>query len=510
MKIKKIPIWLTIEPHDKSRFYALTALYTIYVLPILLANRLYQDDLPRSFYGATGWNNDARPLTEILVSWLCGGKPLGDIAPLPMILSVLLLAYTLTLYAKRYLSAESLTFPVLSTGFLVIANPFGLSNLSYRFDCVTMIIALCAAILPYVVPEKKALWKIFIFSFLLCLITLATYQPCCGVYISLWFLELFFMLFAEHIDFSRLFTRGSACALSVVAYKYGIQNRSIRPENGGWQPNAYQFSWRSESGIFYAVTKNFQTFCCLLREYLQGVPLYILLLFCALILSGMVLTARRLLILKKPLNQKILAVLYLILLPFFIVIGALFPLLILVPSAFSISPHSLLCLCSVGLWTGIMLCTLYRQLPRITPWLILPCLLFGLTFSYTYGNALASQKQYEEYLTYSIAHDVETLSALCAESPQQALTISGRAPRSPQVSRLCVKYPLLTRLVPTYLTNSSYLGGVQLLQYTKQQWKFKDLTKEDQALIDSPTSPAVSNSVYACYIQKDKIIIHFK
>ena len=165
MKIKKIPAWLTIEATDKCLFFSLITLYGIYILPLLLANRPCYDDIPRSLYGITGWNNDARPLTEKLVSWLCGGTPLSNISPLPLLLSVLILAYTLTMYAKRHLAGAEQTFPAFVTGFLVMANPFFLSNLSYQFDCVTMVLALCATILPYVVPERKALYKIFLFSF---------------------------------------------------------------------------------------------------------------------------------------------------------------------------------------------------------------------------------------------------------------------------------------------------------------------------------------------------------
>ncbi|MDE7430219.1 MAG: glucosyltransferase domain-containing protein [Lachnospiraceae bacterium] len=505
MKSKKFPAWLTIEATDKRLFFSLTALYGIYILPILLANRLYQDDLSRSLYGVTGWNNDARPLTEILMRWLCGGKPLGNVAPLPLLLSVLLLAYTLTLYGKRYLPAGHF-LPALGIGFWVIANPFFLSNLSYKFDCVTMVLALCAAILPYVVPERNALFKIFFFSFFLCMVTLTTYQPCCGVYISLWFLELFFMLFSAHIDLPRLIVRAAACALSVIVYKYAILNRSIRPSNGGWQPSAYQFSWRSENGIFACITQNFQAFLTLSGEYLAGLPNALFLLAGILLLLGIAFTALELFHLGKPMYQRILTLFYLILLPFFVLLGTLAPLLILTPSAFSISAHSLICLCSVGLWIGIMLSALYRRLPRLSVLLFLPCLLFAFTFSYTYGNALTSQKQYETYLTYSIAHDVESLDA---DNACRALTVSGRAPRSPEVSRLVEKYPLFARLVPTYLTNSSYMGGVQLLHYTQKSFNYEDLTEEDQNLIKNAT-PALANSVYTCYENGDKIIIVFK
>ena len=505
MKSKNFPAWLTIEAADKRLFFSLTALYVIYTLPIFLANRLYQDDLSRSLYGVTGWMNDARPLTELLLRWLGGGRPLGNVSPLPLLLSVLLLAYTLTLYGKRYLSAGQF-LPALVIGFCVIANPFFLSNLSYKFDCVTMVLALCAAILPYVVPEEEVLYKIFFFSFFLCMVTLTTYQPCCGVYISLWFLELFFMLFSAHIDLPRLIVRAAACGVSVIVYKYAILNRSILPANGGWQPSAYQFSWQSENGIIASIAQNFQVFLTLSGEYIAGLPNVLLLFAGILLLLSIAFTALELFHLEKPMYQRILTLFYLILLPFFLLFSTLAPLLILTASGANISVHALICLCSLGLWIGIMFSALYRRLPRLGVLLLLPCLLFAFTFSYTYGNALTSQKQYETYLTYSIAHDVESLNA---DDTCRALTVSGRAPRSPEVSRLVEKYPLFARLVPTYLTNASYMGGAQLLHYTQTPFNYEALTEEDQNLIKN-AAPLLSNSVYACYKNGNKIIIVFK
>ena len=40
-----------------------TLMYFLYVLPIILANRYYNDDLSRALYGLTGWNGDGRPIT---------------------------------------------------------------------------------------------------------------------------------------------------------------------------------------------------------------------------------------------------------------------------------------------------------------------------------------------------------------------------------------------------------------------------------------------------------------
>ncbi len=505
MKNIKFPAWLTIERTDRRLFFSLTTMYSIYVLPLLLANRPCYDDLPRSLYGITGWNNDARPLTEKLVTWLCGGTPLGNVAPLPLLLSILLLSYTLTLYGKRCLPPDKRLIPALGMGFLVIANPFFLSNLSYQFDSITMVLALCAAILPYVIPDKRALYKVFLFSFLMCMVIFTTYQPCCGIYIGLCFLELFFMLFETRIDIFRLFVRAAACGLSVFVYKYVILNHYIQPGNGGWQYDAYQFSWHTKAGIFSAVRHNFQTFVSLIKEYLQGVPTTLLLLFSILILLGMGFTAQKFFYLKKPLYQKLFSLIYLFLLPVGMILVAILPLLVLTPSIFSISAHSLICLSGVELWAGIMLFALYHKLPRLSTLLFLPCLLFGFTFSYTYGNAMTSQKQYEEYLSCCVIHDAETLNA---DGAYRALTLSGKVPRSPEVVRLSEKYPLFRRIVPSHLTDSSYIGGTMLMQYTKT-FIFDELTEEDQTLIEN-TEPVLASSAYACYKNGDKLIIYFR
>lgn len=508
MKDKKMPAWLTIEKNDRPLFWGLTVLYTVYVLPVILANRSCYDDISRSLYGITGWNNDARPLTEKLVTWLCGGYPLGNVSPLPLLLSVLLLAYTMTLCVKRYLPTAMLSLPAIAAGFFVIANPYFLSNLSYQFDCVTMTLALCAAILPYVVPAGRALYKIFLFSFFLCMVTFTTYQPCCGVYIGLWLIELFFMLFESRIDILRLLVRAVACGLSVLVYKYVVLNRYIRPANGGWQSDAYQFSWRTEEGILPAVSENFRTFCLLIKEYLQGVPKILLLLTGILLILGIGFTGLRLFLRKKPAYQKIGCLVYLLFLPVGIVTGSILPLLVLTPSIFSISAHSLVCLSSLALWMGCMFFFLYRKMPRLATVLVLPCLLFGLTFSYTYGNAMTSQKRYEEYLAGCIVHDVETLNESGA---YRAVSLCGNVPRSPETARLSRKYPLFNRIVPSHLNGSSYIGGALLMQYfsPSQEMTFEDLTPEKKQQIDTAV-PILSNSVYDCYENGDTVIIFFR
>ncbi len=497
-----IPDWLTLNTRTRRFFYALTLLYGIYVLPILLADRYYQDDLTRSLRGVTGWKNDGRPLTELIMRYLCGGLPINDISPLPLLLSILFLSYTVTLYCKRNLPDADTIYPYLYVGLAVIVNPFMLSTFSYEFDCVTMIIALCAAMLPYLLPDRVAAWKTFLFSGTMCLLILLTYQPCSGVYICLCMLELLFMIHAASIDWLRLIMRACALCASVFIYYFFIMNRYI--PDSGWQPDSYRLSFGSGVSPISAFLQNYNEFFILVHQYTAGVPRKVALLTIILIIGGMSVIFVSLF--KKLTGiHRIWQILYVLVLPVLALTGCLLPLLALKPTFFTISAHTLIALCGFTMWAGIMLYFLSRKFRLLTLLLTIPCLLFCFSFSYSYGNASKSQKQYEEYMAYNIVHDIETLNA---DGQYHYLTVDGDMPYARQTAMLCGKYPLYPHLVPVYISNSSYLGGALLSHYMQEDLEFTDLTEEENALIETG-SPAIENAVYTCYTNNDKIIICF-
>lgn len=497
----KIPDWLIPDKKDIRLFHALTLLLGLYVLPIMLADRYYQDDLSRSLRGVTGWNNDGRPLTEQIIKWLCGGTPIGDIFPLTLILSVILLAYVLTLYIRHNLPGCYPMFLLLAVGFSVPANPFMLSSFSYRFDCITMVLALCAAVVVYALPQQYALWKVFCLSFWACMILLMTYQPCCGIYIALCALELFFMFQNAAVKFTRIIVRAGALCASVLVYYFMIMKHYI-PDTG-WQKSAYQFSFSSEAGFLDSVFQNLTLLGKQIDVYLISVPAPILTVTALLLIGGMLSLVVN--IGRSGQSFRMIRLCYVILLPLLVIGGCMFPLLVLTPSNFSISVHSLIALCGFGLWSGVMLCCLPRRFDKLTALLLIPCMLFSFTLSYTYGNALKSQARYEEYLTYQIVHDLDTLNA---DEQYQYLTIQGRAPRSPETEMLCAKYPLLKHLIPLYITNNGYIGGALLQHYLSYDLEHESMTEETAALLETNT-PAIHNAVYDCYLNADTIIICF-
>lgn len=497
-----IPDWLIVNSKTRRFFYALSLLYGLYILPVLLADRYYQDDLTRSLRGVTGWENDGRPLTELIMRWLCGGLPINDISPLPLLLSILFLSYIVTLYCQQNLPDNDTIYPYLYVGFAVIANPFMLSTFSYKFDCITMVMALCAALIPYLLPERTVLWKTFCFSGIMCLIILITYQPCSGIYISLCMLELLIMICTTSINLPRLIIRACALCTSVFIYYFFIMKRYI--PDSGWQPDSYRFAMGSGVSPISAFLQNYNNFFILFDRYTAGVPRKIMILTAVLVVGGMFVI---IISLYKKLTgiHRIWQILYVFCLPVLALTGCLLPLLALKPTFFTISAHTMIALCGFTIWLGLMIYFLSKKSRLLTLVLTVPCILFCFTFSYSYGNALKSQKQYEEYIVYHIVHDIETLNA---DGQYHYLSVGDGMPYARQTAMLCDKYPLYRDLVPVYISNSSYLGGALLSHYTQEDLAFTDITQEESDLI-AAGSPVIQNAIYSCYINDDKIIICF-
>ena len=124
---------------------------------------------------------------------------------------------------------------------------------------------------------------------------------------------------------------------------------------------------------------------------------------------------------------------------------------------------------------------------------------------YAYGNALEGQKNYETYLGINIARDVETINR---DNEYKVMTIDGSTPRAQQVDVACRKYPQFTEIVPVYITNSSWIGGAWLYYYLQNDLWYEEMTEEDRAVVETG-EPVVRNDTYSCYVNGEKIIIHF-
>lgn len=142
-----------------------------YVLPLLIANVYYTDDMRRSLTGL-GWKYDGRHFASFLMSKLTGGGRISDFFPYSTIFSAVIFALTgyLISLILRLETKSRLKFSAL----ILLINPFLLENLSYRWDSLPMAISVCAVVVPFLFIDS---WRRFsIASLIGIIITMFTYQ----------------------------------------------------------------------------------------------------------------------------------------------------------------------------------------------------------------------------------------------------------------------------------------------------------------------------------------------
>ncbi|WP_110643064.1 glucosyltransferase domain-containing protein [Salinicola sp. CPA57] len=176
------------------RWLGIMAYLVIFSYPLTQAERLYRDDIWRSFHGEMGWVSNGRPLSSLFALLVNGGPRLADIAPLPLWLGLAAVASSILLWRRRLLAFDT-GYAWLAMLILVV-QPFFLQNLSYHFDAMPMALALACAITGIACalnPREHQRWQAR-FRWLAggagILASLFFYQPAANVY---------FVLLAFHV-----------------------------------------------------------------------------------------------------------------------------------------------------------------------------------------------------------------------------------------------------------------------------------------------------------------------
>ncbi|MDE9467074.1 glucosyltransferase domain-containing protein [Xenorhabdus bovienii] len=161
----------------------------LYMIPIFLSGSFYRDDNGRVISQYYDWDLDGRPLANFIIKFLNFGERLTDIAPFSQILAIIIASLTCAVIATYIIKTNKLIH-ILSISFLFI-SPFFIQNLSYRFDIVTMCLAIFFAVVPFIFQETKKMIYLLIISFISVLSLLMTYQAALPLFYGLIFLDFF-------------------------------------------------------------------------------------------------------------------------------------------------------------------------------------------------------------------------------------------------------------------------------------------------------------------------------
>lgn len=168
------------------------AALALHVLPLILADYAYIDDIWRSMTAgviegrANSWAGQGRILVDWLYAVLGGAGVAPDLFPLPLLLAVVIVARALASLTAHYFER-----PVLADVLVVLPlwfSPFFLQNLSYQYDGPAMGLALAACVWAITAGSGSA--GRWLLGSLLLTAVLSLYQPAINVFAILCCIEI--------------------------------------------------------------------------------------------------------------------------------------------------------------------------------------------------------------------------------------------------------------------------------------------------------------------------------
>ena len=483
----------------------LFSLCLIYVLPIIMADRYYIDDLGRSKYGYLGWSSNGRPVADWLMSAIGFGEYQLDVSPLFQLISIVVFVFCSFQFFKTNMK-HVMPGVAAITMFLAFANPFFLENLSYKFDCLPMTLAMSLLMLPY--TKKSISYGCFAFSCCMIILSLCLYQAAIGFYVCLAIIEFvrFYVLTSyESIDDAWFLYKLVLVRLSQLLTSYLVYSIFIVPNFLGvddYNKSHSKLINFDVNGISI-VSHNVSIFTSKISNYLHSVPFF--LLFALLVLCFgclfFIVFNRVKTVKKTRLFTTIIPSVIFISCPAVSFFSSFIHLSLLQDPVFS--PRTLISFSGVILFAFWLVATRFKKIKNIILFFI-PFVLFAMIYSYSYGNALKGQKSHEAFIASSLAMDVANIDP----SGTKSILIKGSLPLSPVTMSAFHKYPSLGELVPVYMSNGWYWGYMQLTMYgISNPWG----GEADEKLITSSCKTGLSkkNIYYSLINIESSIIIDF-
>ncbi|MFA6230720.1 MAG: glucosyltransferase domain-containing protein [Rhodanobacter sp.] len=449
-------------------FGILLLLYSLILYPLLRADRYYNDDLKRALVGRAGWDSNGRPLTTLLMRMLqCYDHAMVDISPLPQIGAVAILAWVGVLLARRY----SIGSPWIAAlvAFPLGAQPFFLENLSFKFDALSMSLAMLLAVLPILqLREGRRAWWLGVLALFG---SLCFYQPAINAYLVFVLVEWVMLQLQRVSPFvlaKKVIWHFMQAGVAMLIY-YLVVGIHI----SGWVKHSSEriHGWRE----LPLLLTNFIDFYNYVGSSFNGHWwMYFGPLLAALALFPVVIGIRHALSFRTAQRAPVTVLLCLaaVLMPLATLIAALGPMLLLRQP--EIGPRVLMGLGAVLAGALVVMQAALRQWQGSPKWVVAAACMLALgmcVLASAYGNAARSQKNYEDHIASSLADD---LARLKASRGVRAFLLDGTAGYSPVTEHVIEQLPLVRALVPAYLTSDHsfqtpdflafYISGVTNLQ----------------------------------------------
>lgn len=497
-------ISVALKGDEKTTFTISLVLYSFVLLPILIADRYHVDDWGRSGLGYTNWGLDGRPLTDLIVTTLDLGKPLVDFSPICQIGAMVCLSWLSIVVARKF----DITRPLVAalTTFPLGANPFFLTNLSYKFDSLPMALSLLFALIPIVLhraldkPDRRSL----LIGALFLLGSLCLYQPSLNAFLVFAVLEFLLLqkrnespaaitLLVRHRILQVLIAIGvyKLVALYTLHEPYSIEHSSLISGVGG----------------LAIVQRNLLAFWSFPIELLTGslrsnLVLPVVLALIASIAVGLRYTGR---MVKR---FKVIWMCGAFLIPILMLLGTFgFLIFLQSPTGGVRTFIGFGALITASLILISSLLTEHNVPGRLQCALLLIPAYTMIAFASIYGNATKAQKDYERHIAESLSDD---LKAVMAVETVQNLIVDGSVGYAPLVDRIMEKrYRLIGHLVPIDLRGDQTGGFPIVLRFLGIYLPEESLKSRISSVVaeTATATPLRSNSYYEIFLLDQDLVV---
>lgn len=417
---------------NKSFFLSIVS-GLIVLLPILIANRLYVDDIGRATHGYLSWDDNGRPLASLIMKLVTTNSSMIDVSPLPQLLGVILFCAAIHLLSIR-IGVDNKFDRVLIVA-ATVSTPIILENLSYKFDALTMMLsAICFMIAP-ILSFKIKPYDYFV-KIALVVSGLSMYQVNIAFYVIA-SLCIFISiqnhkpdhaiknaiinavcLVAGYIIYSQIIVKTYVTGAYSLEHSKMIELGDI---NRAYDTILY---YTKMIGLYY---NGFELYCLVALILIAFIPLFCN--FKGIALSKVHLACRITCLASIPLA------LASVLIPISLLKYPVLHPRVIMPFSGFIFFLSFLALTDKGL---------LKKASRI---LLITIIFPAYVFSFIYGNALSTQTKYEDIITSSIYSDLGKIDYKATDN----LLFSGKQLKSPVVLRIEKEKPFISELIyPTY------------------------------------------------------------
>lgn len=434
-QLRSMNIWISAA---KKPFFILAACILTAMIPLLLANFNYLDDLGRVAIGYRQWDNYSRYISEFGSILLHAGTHLTDISPLPQILAIIIMAAAgiLVIFCLKAEENKNISvFEIIAVLPLAI-SPYFLECLSYKFDAPYMAFSILVSVFPVWIYKCQGEGIPFCLTSILGTLSMClSYQAASGIYPMLIALIAFFHWnHGQTKKAVRLVLQAALCYLiGLMIFKF-----LFMPSIDSYVSTSILPLSQLIPGFFSQLVRYAEL---IISDFKKIWLLLIVLLFlCFVFLS-----------VRDSKQNRILA--------FFM---SVFTLAITYSLAFGVypaltvpleEPRAMFGFGALIAFIAVIVSSAKRTaFPRICAFALSWCF---FTFSFTYGNALTEQKRFAESRIQLVLQDLNELP-LMNNGTLKVVSINGDIGYAPVVERIPDNQGILSRLVPTLFSDKGW------------------------------------------------------